>query len=128
MRHITLLLFLMGFYSIQAHFSHSDGRVYVAEVSENLAEPEINVNVPEKTYGDPEFELEINSNSEGEFSFSILEGTAAEISPEGLITILEAGLVSIEIRQEATYEYSESVLVVQLKNAKANLLVSVRRT
>ena len=125
MRHITLLLFLMGFYSIQAHFNHSDDRVYVAEVSESLAEPEINVNVPEKTYGDPEFELDVSSNSEGVFSFSILDGTAAEISPEGLITILEAGLVSIEIRQAATAEYSEGVLVVQLEIAKANLVVSV---
>jgi hypothetical protein len=125
MRLIILLLFLMGFYSTQAHFSHSDGRVYVAEVSESLEEPEINVNVPEKTYGDPEFELEVSSNSEGAFSFSILGGTAAEISPEGLITILEAGPVSIEIRQAATTEYSEGVLVVQLEIAKANLVVTV---
>lgn len=111
---------------------NSDGRVYVSEafnhriqIFKSLAEPEINVNVPEKTYGDPEFELDVSSNSEGVFSFSILEGTAAEISPEGLITILEAGLVSIEIRQAATAEYSEGVLVVQLEIAKANLVVSV---
>jgi len=42
-----------------------------------------------------------------------------------LITILEAGQVSIEIRQAATAEYSEGVVVVQLEIAKANLVVSV---
>jgi hypothetical protein len=135
MRLIILLLFLIGFYSIQAHVSYSDGSVYVADNrnhqiqlfadSESLVEPEINVNVPGKTYGDPDFQLEVRSNSEGAFSFSILTGTAAEISPEGIVTILEAGQVSIEIRQAATAEFSEGVLVVQLEIAKANLVVSV---
>ncbi len=134
MRFKALLVVLFGFFSAQAQFSLidteqvADNRNYGTPIFENLEGllevPEIVVNVPEKTYGDPDFELEISSNSEGEFSFSVLEGTAAEISPEGLITILEAGQVSIEIRQAATAEYEEGVLVVQLEVAKADLVVS----
>jgi len=77
MRLAILLLFLIGFYPVKAHFSISDGREDVADNRNHtiqiLEEPEITIDVPTKTYGDPEFELEISSNSEGAFSFSILE-------------------------------------------------------
>jgi hypothetical protein len=138
---LIILLLLIGFCSTQAPVRAiaapfgSDGvkdiadngshRIQITKDLESLVEPEIIVNVPEKTYGDPEFQLEVSSNSEGALSFTILEGTAAEISPEGLITIFEAGQVSIEIRQAATAEFDEGVLVIQLEIAKANLVVTV---
>lgn len=138
---LIILLLLIGFCSTQVQLSamaapfgtngmpdlaeNDNHRIRIAKNSENLVEPEITVDIPEKTYGDPEFQLEVSSNSEGALSFTILAGTAAEISPEGLITILEAGQVSIEIRQAATAEFDEGVLVVQLEIGKASLVVSV---
>lgn len=113
--------------------TNTEGLVYISDYHNHRIQifqaiktpPVIMVEVPILAYGDADHQLIVNSNSTGKLSFKIVEGTAAEITPEGLITVLKAGTISFEIVQEATIEHLESSVIVLLEIDKANLEVRV---
>jgi sugar lactone lactonase YvrE len=124
----------IGFFNNPAGIAvSSNGRVYIAdfynqriqifEESKDLEEPEISIDVSAKTYGDPQFELEVNSNSDGELSYRIVEGSAAEISQNGIVKIVGVGQVKLEVSQTATSSYGPGVASALLDITKAVLQV-----
>lgn len=72
----------------------------------------------EKTYGDVPFNVEAGSDSPGAFTYSITSGGAfASITPEGLVSIIGAGTVTIKAVQSETENYTSS-------NASATLTIN----
>lgn len=55
-----------------------------------------------KTYSDPAFNLSVNSNSTGTLTYSVVAGTAATVTPAGVVTITDIGTVQLRVDQEST--------------------------
>ncbi|MBC7389180.1 MAG: T9SS type A sorting domain-containing protein, partial [Opitutaceae bacterium] len=77
----------------------------IITVQSSSGVPEITFGNLSKNYGDQPFYLNVNSNSTGKISFSVLEGIAATITPQGLVTIQKPGVVKIQAYQEASGPY-----------------------
>ncbi|MBY0426184.1 MAG: T9SS type A sorting domain-containing protein, partial [Cytophagales bacterium] len=79
------------------------------------------------TYGDAAFTPSISSNSPGAFTYSITAGNAfATINPTtGLITILGAGTVTIQVNQASSGTFAASSTTATLTIYKANRTVNI---
>lgn len=77
-----------------------------------------------KTYGDPAFNLSLTSPSGGPQSFTLLEGTAANVSGNGSVSILSAGTVQVKGQVAELGEYVQWSDTMTLVVQKAILTVT----
>ena len=68
--------------------------------------PSITSLCPIKTYGDPDFDIPINSNSNGSISYTINSGPA--VIKKGKISITDIGTIDVTVNQAASGNYIAS--------------------
>lgn len=72
-------------------------------------------NLTTKYYGDSAFYLNVNSPSQGAFSYRVISGDAASIDESGKVTIKGVGVVTIQVSQEASPPYEAVTYNTQLR-------------
>ena len=82
-------------------------------------DPTIVVNDISKTFGDEDFQIDVNSNSLGNFTFDIENQQIAEVE-NGVLSILSAGTTTITVSQDADENYNSGsasfLLTVSVSN------------
>jgi len=89
------------------------------------ANPTFLINEITKTYGDAAFTVAATSDSPGAITYSITSGSQfASITPNGLVTIVGAGVVTISANQAASGSYSAGSTTATLTITKANAVLT----
>jgi hypothetical protein len=93
----------------------------------NLTTPTITFTDLTKTYGDPAFSASATSNSVGALTYSIASGNLlATINPStGLVTILGAGTVTLQVSQAANGTFAATTQTATLTINKAVRTVAI---
>lgn len=89
-----------------------------------LLSPTLTFNNIEKTYGDASFALSATSNSPGAITYSVLFGSGATVTPDGVVTITGVDSVIIRASQTPTENYTAGGKLATLLIKKAPVTVT----
>ncbi len=121
-----LSLTASGSVVIQASLA-TDANYNAASVQQTItisakSTPSITFNNISKTYGDVAFAMTASSNSSGSLAYSITNGNSfATINPNGQVTILGAGIVTVKVDQASSGTFAAGSATATLTIAKKNL-------
>ena len=81
--------------------------------------------VPEKTYGDPAFQLNVHADSDGKVTYSSDNGDTATVDENGTVTIHQVGTATLTIRIAETAKYLPGEVTVTITVVRKNATLTV---
>ncbi len=112
----------------QKEDEHYNSLIKFASLKVNKADPIINVDDINKTYGDFNFVSKVTSNSSGLFNFTSLDLSVAKIINLNEIEIVGAGETIITVKQNSDKNYNEGEEMLTLTVDKAIPTISLDDT
>ncbi len=83
--------------------------------------------VPEKTYGDPAFQLNVHADSDGKVTYSSDNGDTATVDENGTVTIHQVGTATLTIRIAETAKYLPGEVTVTITVVRKNATLTVEK-
>lgn len=79
----------------------------------------------EKHYGDSPSKIDVQSNSPGAISFSLLSGDAISVTSDGEVTVLKVGSAVVQVSQEASPPFLAGTQNINVVVKKASPITSI---
>ena len=83
--------------------------------------------VPEKTYGDPAFQLNVHADSDGKVTYSSDNVNTATVDENGTVTIHQVGTATLTIRIAETAKYLPGEVTVTITVVRKNATLTVEK-
>ena len=122
-----------GEYTFQAKFTPAENGNYSAadsaeehySITKELQEPIVIEAVPEKTVGEPAFNLTVSGGStEADFTYAVTSGDAVTVDSTGKVTIVKEGTAVITVSKagDETYNPASAAVTITVKAPVTDLI------